>query len=428
MFVNEARKLLGATHAVVVVFERSIARVAAHSSDHVSGEFLRNVNPSHPRNAEWFARLLRGEPELNPDVTLAPSSETDGYYAAAGLRTVMRAPIFGSAGAVTGSITIGSPAAYAWSERELGVLCELSAALGLVVERAELLAAAEQQQQRTRAVLDILAALGPRDTIEEVAQPVAEALRAMFGAAHCAVSTLDGDHVSVVGVDSTLADWELGARTPLPALFEQVMRDGFHVDGDVITGGHNDGPITAFLGTRGMRSALRVRIGTADDPQGLVAVGATLANHFTEADARQLQQIVQPLAVVASYFRDKREAERRTMRLEYTNRILTRLSAGGTAEHLAAGFLAECRLLFDCPHALAAEFDVANGVARALAIDSDMLPYDPALTMPLAGLGVAGLLQQPTPQLVTDYSATEVTNELQQGLIDAGLLSAIAPR
>ena len=66
VFVNEARKLLGATHAVVVVFERSIARVAAHSSDHVSGEFLRNVNPSDPRNADWFAGSCAANPNSTP--------------------------------------------------------------------------------------------------------------------------------------------------------------------------------------------------------------------------------------------------------------------------------------------------------------------------------------------------------------------------
>src|SRR5690606_8869473 len=112
----------------------------------------------------------------------------------------------------------------------------------------------------------------------------------------------------------------------------------------------------------GMRSSMRVLIGTPNEPLGVVTVGSRTPGRFTETDAEQLARIVQPVGVVMRYFESRREAERRTRRLEATNRVLTRLSAGGTAEQVAGAFLQECRHLFDAEYAGVLSFDHTAGM------------------------------------------------------------------
>lgn len=330
-------------------------------------------------------------------------------------------------GRPVGMVAAGTVARGRLGEAARGLLGTVAGPLGMVIERARVVTSLHEQTQRTRAVLDILAALGPRDSIEEVAGPVANALRSMYGADHCAIGALDDANVSLVAIDSDVVDWEPGSILPFTAVLGDAPAASpvIHVLKDLAGTSAALPEATARARQHGMRSSMRVLVGTPDEPLGVVTVGSRQADRFSEADARQLAQIVQPLAVAIRYFRGQQEAERRTERLETTNRILTRLSAGGTAEHLARGFLAECRHLFGAHHAVVLTFDHEAGHGHHLAIDTTIPDAAEVSELPLRLLHTARLIRHPAPQIVADVRFEPGLHVRHHALISAGLQSVI---
>lgn len=330
-------------------------------------------------------------------------------------------------GQPVGMVAAGTVARGRLGEAARGLLGTVAGPLAMVIERARVVTSLHEQTQRTRAVLDILAALGPRDSIEEVAGPVVNALRTMYGADHCAIGTLADGTVTLVAIDSNIVGWEPGFSVPFEDLFADAWPEGpvLQVIKDLSTAGDGLPESTAQARAGGARSLIRVLVGTADDPLGVVVVSSRQPGRFGEADARQLAQIVQPLAVAIRYFRGKQEAEQRAERLETTNRILTRLSAGGTAEHLARGFLAECRHLFGAHHAAVLTFDHEAGSGQHLAIDTTVAPAAQASELPLRQLHAARLIRHPAPQIVSDVRFEPALHTRHHALISAGLNSVI---
>ncbi len=596
VFVAEARGLFGATHAVVARFSGGWPEIVALSSDHVSIEQLQTDTPFGTEQTTPYAEILEGRAQVVPDLAKTQRSVLEETVLQNGVRTLMRAPILSTDGVVTGMIALGSAVPERWNERDTHTLAELSSALGLVAERAELFDAAEDrnakvrtltrllntfnasappeevarlfagevrrflhadavlvaafdqqsgmrvtvaaesdevsellrrrsplaessgyagmladaavhydarypeaapawlqtaaaaigmgsvvavrldvdgtavgmisagamdpaclgdeqrqiltevaaplaillerarvltslqvQTQRTQAVVNLLAALGPRETIEEVAQPVTEALREMYAADHAATCTIEDDQLVLMGVDSEVVPhWQIGDRTSRTTVIERIAEQGYYLVRDSQLENEAITPVAGRLRDSGLRSSVRVLIGPAEAPLGMVTVGSRAPGRFSDADARQLAQIVQPLSVVMRFVRGRIEAERRTMRLEYTNRILTRLSAGGTPAHLAAGFLAECRVLFRCAHAAAFYFDHERRSAQLLGLDSDV--FDRA-TLPASGpftdIHSSRLIEQPVPQMVTDIRNETKLARYQARMIEAGLFSVV---
>lgn len=330
-------------------------------------------------------------------------------------------------GQPVGMVAAGTIARGRLGDAALDLLATVAGPLAMVIERARVVTTLHEQSQRTRAVLDILAALGPRESIEEVAGPVANALRTMYGADHCAIGALVDGTVTLVGIDSNVAGWEPGVSAPLEDVFADPWPEGpiLHVIKDLNTTGGGLPESMAEVRAGGTRSLMRVLVGTADEPLGVVTVGSRQPGRFSEADARQLAQIVQPLAVAIRYFRGRQEAAHRTERLETTNRILARLSAGGTAEHLARGFLAECRQLFGAHHAVVLTFDHEAGNGHHLAIDTTIPEAAGVCERPLRQLHTARLIRQPAPQIVSDVRFEPGLHVRHHVLISAGLHSII---
>jgi len=251
----------------------------------------------------------------------------------------------------------------------------------------------------------------------------------MYGADHCSIATAEGDGLQLAGIDSeTAREWaagtNAGAVAELPA---GVLSDpGFHIAADIHSGAGADGG-TLLRG--GLRSTMQVRAGPPQAPLAIVIVGSMQPGRYSEADARELSQIIQPLGVAVSYFKDRRESERRTLRLEYTNRILGRLSSGGTVEHLAAGFLAECSTLFHCGHAVALIAEAETGSGRVLAVRSDPGAGGAAGARPhwesLTASAVRRLASATGPTVVADTRTTEPVIAEHAALLEAGLHSAI---
>ena len=424
-FAAQVRAYLEADGVVVYAFghedERERVAFDAAPGVEVSPEHFAVIEAGVRGRTMNATQLLYNErhPESSAP-WLARASQLFGFASTACVR-------LDAGGEPVGMIAAGSQGADGIGAAELDILQAVAAPLGMVLERARALTTLRVQTQRTRAILDILAALGPAESIEQVAGPVANALRMMYAADHCAIGAFETRDVRLVAVDSTVTDWRVGDSLPVEALWGETPPSGpvLHVIHD-LAGLDGLAETSGIARQAGMRSSMRVLVGTPAEPLGVVTVGSRQPGRYSEFDARQLVQIVQPLAVAARYFRGRRETELRTERLETTNRILTRLGAGGTPEHLARGFLTECRALFSCCHALAVQFDQDNGTGRILALDSDITEPDPLPTeFLLEDMHSARLVRQPTPHLIADARQEAALNIRHLSLIDRGVFSAI---
>ncbi|WP_322797244.1 ATP-binding protein, partial [Tepidiforma sp.] len=155
-----------------------------------------------------------------------------------------------------------------------------------------------------------------------------------------------------------------------------------------------------------------------------VTVGSLSPGRFGPADAEQLAAVVQPLAVAIRYFRGRAEEARQTARLEGTNRVLARLTTGGSPERLAQRFLADCRELFGARFGVVLLFDAATGEGRQLAADGlEGVSLDGE--WPLGRLRGASLLLGQGPQVVEDARRDAPLHDAHRALLEAGLYSVM---
>ncbi|MGE0601138.1 MAG: ATP-binding protein, partial [Dehalococcoidia bacterium] len=426
LIAGQVREYLHADAVLVYAFDRDTGQRLRIAFDAIKGRFdapervpLDTSSSYRGVKADPHTHYTSLEPASGPD-WLRESAERMGFKSAVCVR-------LDAAGETVGMVAAGSTDPAAMTLRELDSLVAVAAPVAMVLERARAVTALSEETHRTKAVLDILAALGPSDSIDLVAGPVAEALRTMFSSDHCSISSVDGEFATLVAIDSELIPWTPGSRIPVERFWDEPTTPGrtMRVFTD-LAGTPELSPALRQASEHGLRSAMQVLIGTPADPLGTVIVGSHQPGKFNEFDGRQLAKIVQPLAVAAQYFRNRRETALRTRRLETTNRVLLRLSAGGTPEHLARGFLAECRSLFDSPHALSVQFDQESRTARVLAMDTDYPMGDSfPLEYALEEAHTARMLRQPTPELVHDSRNETVLNAHHRHLMSAGAYSAI---
>ncbi len=427
LIAAQVRQFLGADGVMVYAFDRDTGQRHRIAFDAITGrvDAPERVSLDHSTSYQGtrdqpFTFYSALNPAASPD-WLRDSAERMGFRSAVCVR-------LDAAGEPVGMVAAGSADPARITLKDLDSLIAVAAPVGMVLERARAVTALSEETQRTQAVLDILAALGPAESIDLVAGPVAEALRNMYATDHCSISSITGEIATLVAADSADVPWTTGQHTAVERFWDEQGSSpapAVRVIPDLAAAAQLS-PALQEAQNHGLRSVMQVLIGTPSDPVGTVIVGSTQPEKFNEFDARQLAKIVQPLAVVGRYFRSQRETAVRTRRLETTNRVLLRLSAGGTPEHLARGFLAECRSLFDSPHALAVQFDQETRTARVLAMDSnypiaDSLPVEYALEE----AHTARMLRQPTPELVLDSRNESALNAHHHHLISAGAYSAI---
>lgn len=324
-----------------------------------------------------------------------------------------------------GMIALGCRERGGVGREALELLDAIAPPLAMLLERARVVSSLREQQRQSTAILDILSALGPKGSFTEIAGPIAAAIRAMHNADHCAIGVIERGNVMLAGLDSGFAiSWPLGASTPFENLEPNPASEGgTRVFADLRAPGVKLSSTSVVLRDAGLRSVMRVLVGPLEAPLAVVTVGSSQPERYSEADASRLAAVAHPLAVAVAYFQGKNEADARAARLESMNRVLTRLGAGGTPDHLAASFLAECRALFGCEHAAVRLLNDDGLTFRQLAVDSDLLPAETSPSQP-------GVLDEACDLV----DSVTLTRDIRQGgrsgaecemLAAAGLFSAI---
>ena len=428
VFVREVRRIFGASHAVVLTTGPGGQPRLSAASDHFSAGELAELERAVREEPDAWRGLVEGGPVLVEDARAGALDRATQMLAEHGLRSVMRAPIRDGSGAVRGIATVAAPSPRAWDGEDLAQFGELAATLGTVLERAYLIASAHEQAQRARAVLDLLGALGAHDRLEEMAAQVAGALRAMYGADQCAIGVVEGSSVRVAGADPEGAGWRAGDVLTAEEVFDAWPPAGpvVHVFDDLAAAPGLTATSAAAL-EAGIRSSLRVAVRDGDSVCGVVTLGARQPGRFGRAEAEQLAQAVQPLALAIRHFRSREEQARRTARLEATTRILARLNAGGTAERVAQRFLADCRALFGAAFGAVFLVEPGQAVARRLAVDAGIaLPAEAfADELPMGRLRGAGSAGRAAPEFAADARDEAPLHAGHRALLEAGLCSVI---
>ncbi len=425
LFAAQVRALLHADAVLIHCFdsEAGMRRAIAFDGDPAL-EVLPGLMPLEDSNVYQQALRMSSALYTGGDATATPpwlGQQTRER----GVGSLVAARLDGGDGPA-GILVVVSRQPGALSEADEQMLAEVATPLAMVLERASLVASLQRQKQRAAAISEILAALGPNESIHAVIVPLARALRVVWEADHCLVGLVDGDRVTMGGYDSALDLGWMPGEYPLHAL--STTRNAAVTGHDVVYDYQDQldrgGPMVEGLRRAGLRSSMRVLLGDPGEPVGLLTVGSCVPNRFSEADAQELRRLTQPLAVAAGYYRNLREAKRRNWQLEHTNRILGRLSAATTAGELASAFLEECRSLFGCEQAAIFTLNPAAGIASVMGAEP------PGRFIPQAGGELSLTALEPgahaceqVNQVEEDLGVFERRGELHQRALEAGLRS-----
>jgi len=427
-FVTRVREALAADLVVLRSYSRTAGTrsVVAGEDPALVSALRKSIGLSDAPDFGWFQEheslLYPGSLSEAVPGWAGGAMERLGMKSAVALRVEL-------GGEVVGMVAALSRCPGALGPGALEFLTALGPPVAMVFEHGRTVSSLKRQTQRTQEVLGLLSALGLHDSIEEIAAPVAARLREMYRADHCAISAFQGGEARLVGFDSIVTAWGAGDIQPTGSVLDMAgmaPSPVVYVIDDFLKDNGPLPPTASALRGQGLRSSVRVRLGPLEHPLGAVTLASREPGRFTEADAEQLAGIVQPLAVTIRYFEGRKEAETRTARLESTNRILTRLGAGGTPEHLARGFLTECRRLVEAECGVVLYFDHEAGRGYELALETDLaMPSPRQVTFDLASMHAARLIEQPIPHIVADIRRAPPLHSTHRQLIEAGLYSVV---
>jgi len=350
LFARELRQLIGADSVAVFAIDND-ARMA-----HVIAGEAAQPDP-RPRRRERIQRMATYDGLLDTAAGRYDAAEPEA--ATGWLAAHAEARRLGSAVCVrldgangpAGAILAGSARPGTLGDEQLRLLAEVVPPLALVLGRARLVATLQEQTRRTDAILDLVTALAPQETLGDLGEPAAAALRAMFEADICVVSAVERGALQVVGWDGA----EDGPGVPLPALVEGHEWPLLHrarVTADLRLERRARSPYSEDMRARGVRSVLEVLVGNPNARACMVTLGSFATRAYTQADGEQLLRIARPLEVAVEYLYGQREVARRASQLEAANRVLARLGAGGSPRDLARDFLLQCQATFECAHAV----------------------------------------------------------------------------
>ena len=318
---------------------------------------------------------------------------------------------------------------------------------------------------------DILATVATAETIDPACETICLRLRTFFSADHVVLGLVNLEHrsreifgftssvVDVGGISSELAEADIvayrdaieGRAQAFPDLGTTVLNPGTEVarqaglqslirapfrlsDGSV-------GLVSVASATRGQLGeheaadllALCTPIGLAVDRVRLLAAAnerqanatavATMLSTLNVAASPE-KAAVEPVALAIARVQELRIATLRAANLEAINHVLTLLGEGGSPDDMAAGFLAECRALFECQLAAVVTFDYETGQAQRLALDSSIFgPDDLPRSLPIDD--DAGGQPGRVPDLIDDLEAVPNPGSVRKLFIANGLRSGI---
>ncbi|MCC7365779.1 MAG: GAF domain-containing protein [Dehalococcoidia bacterium] len=414
-FAGELRGLLGAT--VVAVLQ-------ANTETGLCLPLAVVTEDRRPGSLPFAAGPVPREASGPLDADAIPGVRT--FLTAAGCSDGFATRLEGSDG-LMGLIIAGAARPGILSPQARDLMTDVALSLAMLLDRSRLLTSLREQSDRTQAMLELVAALGARERAEDIARPVASALRLMYRADVCAVVPEGPAGFEIAGQDA-------GPGIP-PIAFEATpdamdtslssLRNSARLVADTDRVRIPLSPLAAAARGRGMRSAIELLLETGES-RCIVLLASLEPRRFTEADVRELRQTARPLGVAIAHSQGRREAALRARRLEHTNRVLSTLTAGGDPRAVAAALLPACRELFNAGLAFVAWCNQDTGELDLLAIDSQIIDVAKVpRSLPGDSYAAEAVRAFRQPQLVGDARHEPYYSAFHPKMIENGYYSVL---
>jgi len=332
--LRRARQIVPFYRASVSIIEEAEdqARVLATRQE---DEFMEE-GTTIPLEEYYLTDSLRaGETEIISDLAARPHSDAAAKVKELGIRSVLCLPMMVE-GDLIGLLKIGRTGADAFADEDRRVGKELTDHLAIALRQARLLERVEERTaeleranerlshrtQRLRTLRDIDQAIRAAESPEEIA---AEAIRRVrdilpYKSATVTVIDRDADAAHVLAAQDNVLD----APTTLP-LDEVYLSENLRAGNTEVISDEAYEPVPeakARMHEMGLRSILCVPMVVEEEVIGVVHVGRTEADAFTDEDWRVGRELADHMAIALRQSRlleevqEQREAEERRARRE----------------------------------------------------------------------------------------------------------------
>ncbi|MFB6230197.1 MAG: GAF domain-containing protein [Salinibacter sp.] len=310
----------------VIEWDKDRARVLATRQE---GEFL-GSGTTIPLDEFYLTEALRaGETEVIPDLAAEPQSGTAAKVRDLGVRAVLALPMMAE-GELIGLLQIGRARPEAFEQVEQRAGKELADHLAVALRQARLRERVEtrtadleevndrlsHRTQRLQTLRDIDQAILAAESPEEIAAEAIQRVRDILPYRSATVTVTDWD----AGTARVLAaqDNVLEAPTTLP-LREVYLSDNLRAGNTEVISDEAYEPVPEAedrIRTMGLRSVLCVPMVIEDEVIGVVHVGRTEADAFTDKDWRVGRELADHMAIALRQSQLLEEVQEQRERLE----------------------------------------------------------------------------------------------------------------
>ena len=309
----------------------------------------------------------------------------DSYVDAAGIRSVMAAPLIGEAGAF-GALTTFTSRADAWGDAEAGLLEAIAAQAAIAIARTRLLeeldrsrGALARRAEAEQALREIAARITAMRDPAEILQHVVELASRLVGGQGAILDILDEEsgHLRWAfddGLRRLFTDEEramLWISVGVGATGSAVAEDRVVIAGDDLSAQFPPSPeSTQFYERTGFRSMIAAPITGDDGPLGVIEVYAVLPNAFDEEDAALIRALAGQAAIAITNAR----------LIEELASSQTALARTAEAERTLREIVAQVSAMHDKEQILQVVVEAASRLLRANGAMIDLLDQAAAMS------------------------------------------------
>jgi K+-sensing histidine kinase KdpD len=260
-------------------------------------------------------RLRAGRVEDMPNFDAVPSTAITDRLRRAGIRSVLTVPMHVE-DELIGTVNLGATEPHAFTEEERRIGQELSDHLAIALRQSRLLEAVQAQREQLATLRDIDQAILAAESPEEIAT---EALRRVRG-----IVPFESATVSVIDWDAGMArlvaalDNVLETPTTLP-LDEVYLSEGLRAGETEVISVEAYEPVPeaeARIREMGLRSVLCLPMVVEEEVIGIIHVGRTEPDAFTEDDWQVGRELADHMAIALRQSQLLEEVQAQRERLE----------------------------------------------------------------------------------------------------------------
>jgi len=260
-------------------------------------------------------RLKAGRIEDMPDFSDVPSTPITDRLREAGIRSAITVPMHVEDDLI-GTVNLGASEPHAFTDEERRIGRELADHLAIALRQSRLLEAVQEQREQLATLRDIDQAILAAESPEEIASEALQRVRAIlpFKSATVTVIDWDADEAHVLAAPDNVLD----APTTLP-LDEIYLSDAVKAGETEVIADDAYEPVPEAkqrMHEMGLRAILCLPMVVEDEVIGVVHVGRTEPNAFTDEDWQVGRELADHMAIAIRQSQLLEEVQKQRERLE----------------------------------------------------------------------------------------------------------------